>query len=121
MYVCIVYWLDTHIHYTKNTAQKFPVFFVHSDIIHCIANGVHNPLVYDAQKKKHSQPTAPPTSDGAPPPKTFVMERGKVGSALNQLIINLRQIMEPNTATRLKVLVTVALETRLPFPIYNYC
>ena len=31
------------------------------------------------------------------------MERGKVGNMLSQLILNLRQVMEPNTATRLKV------------------
>ena len=36
--------------------------------------------------------------------KTFVMERGKVGRVLSQLVLDLRHIMEPYTASKLKVL-----------------
>lgn len=36
-------------------------------------------------------------------PKTFVMERGKVGSTLSQLVLDLRQVMRPYTASKLKV------------------
>lgn len=31
------------------------------------------------------------------------MERGKVGSTLNHLVLDLRKVMEPFTASRLKV------------------
>ena len=47
-------------------------------------------------------------SDGQSVPKTFVMERGKVGSVLNQLVLDLRQVMEPYTASKLKVSVSYA-------------
>ena len=36
-------------------------------------------------------------------PKTMVMERGRVGATLNQLVKDLRQVMEPYTASKLKV------------------
>ena len=36
-------------------------------------------------------------------PRTFVMERGRVGNLLNQLVLDLRQVMEPHTASKLKV------------------
>ena len=36
-------------------------------------------------------------------PRTFVMERGRIGSTLNQLVLDLRQVMEPHTASKLKV------------------
>ena len=36
-------------------------------------------------------------------PSTFVMERGKVGKTLNQLVLDLRRVMEPHTASKLKV------------------
>ena len=35
--------------------------------------------------------------------KTFVMERGKVGRLLSQLVLDLRHVMEPHTASKLKV------------------
>jgi len=40
-------------------------------------------------------------SDGAP--KTFVVKHGPVGSSVAQLVRDVRKIMEPNTATRLRV------------------
>ena len=36
-------------------------------------------------------------------PKAFVVERGKVGHILSQLVLDIRKIMEPNTASKLKV------------------
>ena len=36
-------------------------------------------------------------------PQTFVMERGKVGKKLSQLVLDLRKVMEPYTASKLKV------------------
>lgn len=36
-------------------------------------------------------------------PKSFVIKHGHVGSSLGQLVRDLRKIMEPNTASRLKV------------------
>ncbi|KAG0706331.1 Brix-domain-containing protein [Suillus ampliporus] len=39
-------------------------------------------------------------SDGAP--KSFIIKHGQVGSSLTQLVRDLRKVMEPNTASRLK-------------------
>ncbi len=36
-------------------------------------------------------------------PKSFVIKHGDVGSSLTQLTRDIRKVMEPNTATRLKV------------------
>ncbi|KAJ8595593.1 Brix-domain-containing protein [Rhizopogon salebrosus TDB-379] len=39
-------------------------------------------------------------NDGAP--KSFIIKHGQVGSSLTQLVRDLRKVMEPNTASRLK-------------------
>lgn len=36
-------------------------------------------------------------------PKTFVMHRGEVGKSILQLEMDIRHVMEPNTAVNLKV------------------
>ena len=57
------------------------------------------------QKKKHTH-VAPADGSGAGQggvAKTFVMERGKVGRLLSQLVLDLRRVMEPHTASKLKV------------------
>lgn len=36
-------------------------------------------------------------------PKSFIIKHGQVGSSLAQLVRDLRKLMEPNTASRLKV------------------
>ena len=36
-------------------------------------------------------------------PKSFIIKHGQVGSSLGQLVRDLRKVMEPNTATRLRV------------------
>ena len=36
-------------------------------------------------------------------PKSFIIKHGYVGSSVTQLVRDLRQVMEPNTASRLKV------------------
>lgn len=36
-------------------------------------------------------------------PKSFIVKHGVVGSSLNQLVRDMRKVMEPNTATRLRV------------------
>lgn len=43
----------------------------------------------------------PGTADGVP--KSFIIKHGQVGSSLTQLVHDVRKVMEPNTATRLKV------------------
>ena len=35
-------------------------------------------------------------------PRTFVFKIGKVGATVKQLVLDVRQIMEPNTASRLE-------------------
>lgn len=42
-------------------------------------------------------------SEGKPTPHTFVIERGKVGRTLSQLVLDVRKVMEPHTASKLKV------------------
>ena len=54
------------------------------------------------QKKRHTH-VAQDESALTPTPMTFVMERGKVGGALTQLVLDLRQVMEPFTASKLRV------------------
>ena len=36
-------------------------------------------------------------------PKSFVIKHGQVGASLTQLVRDVRKVMEPNTASRLKV------------------
>lgn len=36
-------------------------------------------------------------------PKSFVIKHGQVGSSLTQLVRDVRKVMEPNTASRLRV------------------
>lgn len=36
-------------------------------------------------------------------PKSFIIKHGQVGSALAQLVRDMRKVMEPNTASRLRV------------------
>lgn len=36
-------------------------------------------------------------------PKSFVIKHGQVGSSLAQLVRDFRKVMEPNTASRLRV------------------
>lgn len=40
-------------------------------------------------------------SDGTP--KTFIVKHGVVGSSVSQLVRDTRKLMEPNTASRLRV------------------
>lgn len=40
-------------------------------------------------------------SDGLP--KSFIIKHGQVGSSITQLVRDMRKVMEPNTASRLKV------------------
>ncbi len=56
------------------------------------------------QKKKRTHDIKSTGEDGeSKNPKTFVIERGKVGSTLKQLVLDFRRVMEPYTATHLKV------------------
>jgi len=48
--------------------------------------------------------TAAKTSNGIPgDPKSFVIKHGAVGYSITQLVRDMRRVMEPNTATRLRV------------------
>ncbi|THH32965.1 hypothetical protein EUX98_g1186 [Antrodiella citrinella] len=44
--------------------------------------------------------SAPGTAEGVP--KSFVIKHGQVGRSLTQLVRDIRKVMEPNTATRLR-------------------
>ena len=60
-----------------------------------------------ARRRKHrthlkgGAASAPGTAEGVP--KSFVIKHGQVGTALTTLVRDLRKVMEPNTASRLKV------------------
>lgn len=50
---------------------------------------------------KDSNANAETSSTGTP--KSFIIKHGQVGSSLTQLVRDMRKVMEPNTASRLKV------------------
>lgn len=61
-----------------------------------------------ARRRKHRTHNkgnaAPKTSNGMPgAPKSFVIKHGPVGYSITQLVRDMRKVMEPNTATRLRV------------------
>jgi ribosome biogenesis protein SSF1/2 len=60
-----------------------------------------------ARKRKnrtHLKGAAPATESTAPgTPKSFIIKHGQVGHSISQLVRDLRKVMEPNTASRLKV------------------
>jgi hypothetical protein len=51
--------------------------------------------------KGQAASSANPQNDGVP--KSFIIKHGQVGSSLTQLVRDMRKVMEPNTASRLKV------------------
>ncbi|KAJ7273250.1 Brix domain-containing protein [Mycena rebaudengoi] len=59
-----------------------------------------------ARKRKnrtHLKGAAPATESTAPgTPKSFIIKHGQVGHSISQLVRDLRKVMEPNTASRLK-------------------
>ena len=54
------------------------------------------------QKKRTVKPAAEITDNSIP--RSFVFNRGEVGVTLQKLIKDVRRLMEPYTATKLKVL-----------------
>lgn len=50
---------------------------------------------------KGAAPETATTPDGTP--KSFIIKHGQVGSSVSQLVRDIRKVMEPNTASRLKV------------------
>ncbi|KAI6043053.1 Brix domain-containing protein [Pisolithus marmoratus] len=50
--------------------------------------------------RTHQKGAARTSEDGVP--KSFVIKHGQVGTSLTQLVRDLRKVMEPNTASRLK-------------------
>ena len=56
-----------------------------------------------ARKRKNRThvKSVPGTSDNTP--KSFVIKHGQVGRSLTQLVHDMRKVMEPNTASRLRV------------------
>ena len=63
-------------------------------------------MLYDSpqtKKRTHVGQQAAQEQGGKTVPHTFVMERGRVGRTLAQLVLDLRRVMEPHTAAKLKV------------------
>ena len=55
------------------------------------------------QKKKRTHVRTVDEPEGKKIPKSFVMERGTVGRAVSRLVLDTRRVMEPHTASKLKV------------------
>ncbi|XP_003385944.1 PREDICTED: suppressor of SWI4 1 homolog [Amphimedon queenslandica] len=56
------------------------------------------------KKKRTAQSEGDDKPNASKVPKTFIMERGRVGRLLNELVFDLRHVMEPNTASNLKAM-----------------
>ncbi|KAG5342204.1 hypothetical protein C0989_004516 [Termitomyces sp. Mn162] len=52
------------------------------------------------KNRTHLKGALPTTETGVP--KSFIIKHGQVGSSLSQLVRDIRKVMEPNTASRLK-------------------
>ncbi|KAL4065348.1 Brix domain-containing protein [Scleroderma citrinum] len=52
--------------------------------------------------RTHVKAANAPGNSGEDVPKSFIVKHGQVGTSLTQLVRDLRKVMEPNTATRLK-------------------
>jgi ribosome biogenesis protein SSF1/2 len=55
------------------------------------------------KNRTHLKGTQSSTTSSANVPKSFVIKHGHVGTSLTQLTRDIRKVMEPNTASRLKV------------------
>ncbi|EJT98147.1 Brix-domain-containing protein [Dacryopinax primogenitus] len=57
-----------------------------------------------ARRRKHRthDKGAAPDADDASTPKSFIIKHGQVGSSLSGLVRDMRKVMEPNTASRLR-------------------
>ena len=55
------------------------------------------------KNRTHLKGTQPSASPADNVPKSFVIKHGQVGTSLTQLTRDIRKVMEPNTATRLRV------------------
>ena len=60
----------------------------------------------------------PAVAEGVP--KSFVIKHGQVGTSLSQLVRDVRKVMEPNTASRLRVSCICCLFDRA-FGVYVEC
>ena len=59
-----------------------------------------------ARKRKNRTHLKDPAATSTVPdgtPKSFIIKYGHVGSSLGRLVRDVRKVMEPNTASRLKV------------------
>ncbi|KAL5511734.1 SSF1 [Sanghuangporus vaninii] len=55
-----------------------------------------------ARRRKHRTHVKTPQNTDNNVPRSFIIKHGQVGSSLSQLVRDLRKVMEPNTASRLK-------------------
>lgn len=64
---------------------------------------VHTETSHTLQRKNRTQKADTAKAAGDGKPKSFVLHAGEVGSSVKALSRDLRQVMEPNTAARLRV------------------
>jgi ribosome biogenesis protein SSF1/2 len=55
------------------------------------------------KQRTHSSQNNAGNKDQSDAPRSFIIKHGNVGSSLANLVRDMRKVMEPNTATRLKV------------------
>lgn len=53
--------------------------------------------------RTHLSANAAPVAGEPGVPKSFIIKHGQVGASITQLVRDIRKVMEPNTASRLKV------------------
>lgn len=61
------------------------------------------PKLKMARRRKTRTHKQPDDGEGDGLPKSFVVRHGQVGESVTQLVRDIRKVMEPNTASRLKV------------------
>jgi hypothetical protein len=69
-----------------------------------ITNFCFNPAMARKRKNRtHLKGAAPATASTEGAPKSFIIKHGPVGHSIAQLVRDFRKVMEPNTASRLRV------------------
>lgn len=64
------------------------------------------------KNRTHLKGTPSSVTSSANAPKSFVIKHGHVGTSLTQLTRDIRKVMEPNTASRLKVCLSRSFHER---------
>lgn len=101
-----------HVASTLHLKNKVNILFPRPDFVLTL-------LTMARRRKNRTHKKAPADEQGSDGnPKSFVLKHGQVGHSLAQLVRDLRKVMEPHTASRLKVSIHV-LATQTLWPTYK--